>query len=149
MSPPTKLLLGTAVFVCAQFAMAQKNLGELLDAGAIKLSAEEFRQKLVGRVIAGPTQTGNTLELVYISDGVIRGAGFGTFFGTGAGGGRSVAVEGTWTIDERERICASMRMGEVVLPSRCQSWFIYGDQYFISDSDSDRSARVLARTLKN
>ncbi len=36
----------------------------------------------------------------------------------------------------------------VALPGRCQVWFKYGNQYFISDSDSDRSARVLRRTLK-
>lgn len=36
----------------------------------------------------------------------------------------------------------------VTLPARCQVWFKYADQYFLSDSDSDRSARVLRRTLK-
>jgi len=30
-------------------ALAQANLGELLDAGATKLSAEEFKTELVGR----------------------------------------------------------------------------------------------------
>ncbi len=37
----------------------------------------------------------------------------------------------------------------VNLPPRCQFWFKRGDQYFLSDSDSDRSARVLHRSVKH
>jgi hypothetical protein len=66
-------------------------------------------------------------------------------------------ISGEWTIDDNGRICTSMRMGTgggaspglgVTLPSRCQFWFKYADQYFLSDSDSDRRARVLRRTVK-
>jgi hypothetical protein len=38
--------------------------------------------------------------------------------------------------------------GEVNLPLRCQVWFKNDGQYFLSDSDWDRSAKVLKRTLK-
>ena len=34
------------------------------------------------------------------------------------------------------------------LPSNCMDWFKSGDTYFISDSDDDRSAKVLSRTIK-
>jgi hypothetical protein len=34
------------------------------------------------------------------------------------------------------------------LPRRCQYWFKVGDRYFLSDSDTDRQARVFARTIK-
>ena len=34
------------------------------------------------------------------------------------------------------------------LPPRCQFWFKLGDTYFLSDSDTDRSAKVLSRTIK-
>ena len=40
---PTKLLLGLALLLLVPFAVAQNKLGELLDAGAKRLSAEEFR----------------------------------------------------------------------------------------------------------
>ena len=39
-------------------------------------------------------------------------------------------------------------VGGVILPTRCQFWFKHGEQYFFSDSDSDRSARIFRRTLK-
>jgi hypothetical protein len=34
------------------------------------------------------------------------------------------------------------------LPPRCQYWFKLGDVYFLADSDTDRRAKVLRRTLK-
>ena len=36
----------------------------------------------------------------------------------------------------------------VLLPKRCQYWFKLGTQYFFADSDTDRSAKVLSRTIK-
>jgi hypothetical protein len=35
-----------------------------------------------------------------------------------------------------------------IIPQHCQFWFKLGDVYFISDSDSDRHAKVVRRTLK-
>jgi hypothetical protein len=129
-------------------AAAQSNLGELLDGGAKKLSAEEFRQEVVQRVIVGPTLSGGSLEVMYASNGVIQGQGtYGTI--------TLAPISGEWTIDDNARICTSMRIGGgsgtgggVALPSRCQFWFKHAEQYFFSDSDSDRRARVLRRTVK-
>ena len=150
---PAKLLLGFALLLCASFAVAQSSLGELLDAGAKKLSAQEFRQEVVQRVIVGPTAGGGNLEVMYANSGVIQGRG----------NYRDVAqmimapISGEWTIDDHGRICTSMQMGGgsggtvsglVMLPPRCQIWFKYKERYFLADSDSDRSARVLPRTLK-
>ena len=45
------LVLGLLVW--APLVVAQSTLGELLDTGARKLSADEFRQELVQRVIVG------------------------------------------------------------------------------------------------
>ena len=36
----------------------------------------------------------------------------------------------------------------VALPMRCQYWFKLDDKYFFADSDPDRSAKVLSRTIK-
>ena len=56
----------------------------------------------------------------------------------------------------KERICTSMHIAGgpgrpiawVALPARCQFWYRHGPDYFFSDSDTDRSARVFRRTLK-
>jgi len=137
----------------AQLAVAQSNLGELLDAGAKKLSVEEFKDEVVQRVIVGPTATGGRMEVMYTNRGAIQGIG----------SYRDIAqmvlepVSGEWKIDDDGRICTSMRMGGgpggtvagvVILPPRCQIWFKVADQYYLSDSDSDRRTKVLRRTIK-
>jgi hypothetical protein len=145
--PRIKPLLAIALWLCAPLALAQDKLGELLDAGARKLSAEEFRQELVQRVIVGPTMSGGTLEVLYANSGEIQGRGIAvasTSF-------TPTPVSGEWRIGDTGKICSSMQLGgtnTVILPSRCQSWFKLADQYFLSDSDSDRQARVLRRTIK-
>jgi hypothetical protein len=58
------------------------------------------------------------------------------------------AYLGVWNIDDSGRTCASMVVGRTFLPFRCQFWFKYKQDYFIADSDSDRNARVLRRTVK-
>jgi len=135
-------------------AVAQSNLGELLDAGAKNLSPEEFRQEVVQRVIVGPTPSGETLEVMYTSTGAIHGQ-------STISGGRRVAagpISGEWTTDDSGRICSTLRIvgatqgdalaAGVLLPARCQYWYKLDQRYFFSDSDSDRSMRVLARTIK-
>lgn len=149
MPPPTKLLLGLALVLMVRSAVAQNNLGELLDAGAKKLSADEFKQEVVQRTIRGQTASGEgNIEIMYAGNGLIQG------------NGSSVAVNlinaplsGEWTTDADGRVCTSMRTYRyggtaAALPTRCQFWFKYKDDYFLADSDSDRSARVLRRTVK-
>jgi hypothetical protein len=144
-----KLPLVLGFLVCAPFAIAQTNLGELLDAGAKKMSPEEFKQQLVQRMVVGPTANGGNLEVMYTASGVVSGVGSAPRFIM------SARISGEWTFDDSSRVCSSMRMAAsditftgVALPPRCQYWFKLGDKYFLSDSDSDRSAKVLSRTLK-
>jgi hypothetical protein len=87
-------------------------------------------------------------EVVYLEGGLIRGSGSATTFGGMTGGGQTYVIEGTWTIDERDRICQTTRAGSVVLAPRCQYWFKLSDKYFFADSDSDRSALLTVRTVK-
>ena len=70
-----KLLPGLALALTSSFVAAQSNLGELLDAGAARLSAAEFREQIVQRTIAGPTQAGGRIEVVYFANGTIQGLG--------------------------------------------------------------------------
>ena len=146
---PVKLPLVLGILMCAPFAVAQTNLGELLDAGAKKMSPQEFEEQLVQRMVVGPTATGGSLEVMYAASGVVVGVGRAPRFTMAA------RISGEWKFDDSSRVCSSMRMGSsdltftgVVLPPRCQFWFKLNDKYFLSDSDSDRSAKVLSRTLK-
>jgi hypothetical protein len=148
-----RLAAAIALVSSAQSVGAQTTLGELLKSGATPLSAEEFQQYLVGRIIVGPTATGGTMELLYASSGVVIGSG-----SVKRGVYTLAPVTGTWTINDKGKICTTMRIGgqwgapanvgEVSLPPRCQWWFKSGGQYFLSDSDSDRRAKVLPRTVK-
>ena len=147
MTLSAKLRLGMVLVLWVPLAAAQSNLGELLDAGAKKLSVEEFKEELVQRVIVGPTPSGGgNLELMYANNGEIQGAGnYPPTFSS------LQPIRGAWTTDDNGRVCTSMQMGsapQLVLPPRCQFWFKNAGQYFYSDSDSDRHARVFRRTLK-
>ena len=147
MPQPTKLLLGIALLLMVPIAFAQNNLGELLDGGAKKLSAEDFRQEVVERTLVGLDPNGTRLELMYARSGILKGAG-GWYQGNTLYAGQFGAIDGVWNVDESGKICTSMMFGRTFLPLRCQSWFKYQDAYFVADSDSDRGAKVLRRTVK-
>jgi hypothetical protein len=139
----TTIPLGAVFLLWAPLAVSQNNLGQLLDAGAKQLSPEEFRLELVQHEVIGPTDVGGSLEVMYASNGQVQGQGTGRFTP------RLVAMAGEWKIDGNGAICTSMRTeGNVTLPFRCQFWFKNVEQYFVSDSDSDRKMRVLRRTVK-
>ena len=145
---PTKLLLGVALLLLVPFAVAQNNLGELLDAGAKRLSAEQFRQEVVLRTLVGNSPVGVRMEVMYASSGVLAGRSdtVGSSSVTGYVG--LASIDGVWNIDDSGRICTSMVIGKILLPFRCQFWFKYKDDYFIAHSDSDRLARAFRRTVK-
>src|SRR5450755_191825 len=141
-----RLFVQLGLLLWVPCAMAQSNVGELLDAGAQKLTTEQFKEELVQRVIVGPTATGATLELIYASTGAVQGRAFTpqeaqTF-------ALLPSIDGDWTADDNGSICTRMTIGKASLPYRCQFWFKYADHYFLADSDSDRKARVLRRDLK-
>jgi hypothetical protein len=151
------VLLGLILLLCAPFANAQNNLGELLDAGGKKLSAQDFQEQLVQRMLVGPSPTGVNLETIYGTRGSVAATGPAS-----GATGLWTRMGGQWRIDASGKICTSMTVGAnvgsgapgagasggIVLPERCQSWYKLGERYFLSDSDVDRYARVLPRTVK-
>ena len=143
---PTKVLLGLALLLFAPFAVAQNNLGELLDAGAKKISPDEFRQDVVHRTLVGPTLSGAQLELMFASSGVLQGRTQAD--AAGRAGAILTPVDGVWNIDDSGRICVSMIFGRTMIPFRCQYWFKYKDDYFVADAETDPKAKVLRRTVK-
>ena len=146
----TRILLSMAALLWVPYAIAQATLGTLLDAGARPLSPAEFKEELVQRMIVGPTLTGGNLELMYVTNGTIEGQGLLRFQPTTPPG----PVRGEWKADDLGRICTSIIVSGtastpgVQLPARCQYWFKLGTRYFFSDSDTDSSAKVLSRTIK-
>jgi hypothetical protein len=148
----TSLAFGALLWM--PFAYAQTTLGALLDAGAKPLSAAEFKDELVQRVMMGPTPTGGRMEVMYVSNGTLQGVGSQPNVVSTMPPWAPVA--GEWQADDKNRICTSMRVGlgpsgttgMLILPARCQYWFKLGDAYFFADSDTDRSAKVLSRTIK-
>jgi len=139
-------MLGLVLLLLTPFAVAQNNLGELLDGGAKKISPDEFRQDVVQRVLVGAHPLGGRMELMYATSGVIQGR-IDTPSATAIGVPFYGSLDGVWNIDDSGRTCTSMVLGKTLLPFRCQYWFKYKDDYFIADSE-DRSAKVLRRTVK-
>jgi hypothetical protein len=148
---PKKAALGIALSLLAALAFGQSNLGQVLDAGGKKLSVEDFKEQLVQRMLVGPSPTGVPLEMIYTTQGSVVGSG------ASPSGILMTRFGGQWRSDAEGKVCASMTVagvpgggtpGSVILPERCQSWYKLGDQYFVSDSDIDRSARVLLRRVK-
>jgi hypothetical protein len=117
------LPLAFALLLWVPFAVAQSNLGELLDAGGKKLSPEEFKQEVVQRVIVGHTSSGEGfVEIMYATNGVVQGLGNQPPFFLSP-----QPIRGEWTTDDSGRICTSMQFGSaygyVQLPRRYQFWF--------------------------
>ena len=140
---PCRIALISALLCCA-VARAEDHLGDILDAGARKLSAEDFKQQIVGRTVAGATPSGYEIDVFYHDNGRLIGGGRATPRGGAVGGGASFSIEGSWTIDPSERSCTRI---SVRLPAQCQFWFKRGNDYFLADSDWDRDVRVTRRTL--
>jgi hypothetical protein len=142
----SKLPLGLALLLWVTLAAGQNTLGELLDAGARRISVEEFRRDLVGRSLAGNMSASTELEMVYAGDGTLRGYG-SKRQGRPFSGYELGSISGSWTTGDSDTICITMNVGRVAISNRCQFWFKLGEEYFISDYESDRSARVIRRTV--
>jgi hypothetical protein len=142
-----KLSLVAILVFGSSHAIGQSTLGPLLDAGAKKLTVEEFKAELVQRSLVGPSGTGIQFEVMYTSSGMINGVSRMDDVGRAM---NFKSVEGEWRTDTEGRICSTMRIptNAIVLAPRCQFWFKLGDTYYLSDSDSDRYTKILPRKLK-
>ena len=52
------------------------------------------------------------------------------------------------TIDPAGMVCDTVNVRGTPFPTRCQAWFRLGNEFYVADSDSDRRAKVLRRTIK-
>jgi hypothetical protein len=122
-------------------AAAQQSLGAVLDAGGKRMSAKEFETEIVQRIVVGPAPAGGELEVMYASSGSIVGTGKHPILSI------PTSIHGEWKFDDVGRACSSYRSGGILFPYRCQYWYKLADKYYVSDSEVDRSAKVLSRTI--
>jgi hypothetical protein len=138
-----RLLIGGIVLMAcgSTGALAQNSLGELLDAGWKKLSKEQVVATLSGATVTGPTRGGGQREYAYKADGTLSG-----FLESAKGKG--AAVVGTWTVDDNGKLCSELRVRGTVDQVCAFLFAISTDQFYASDSDTDRSSPILKRTIK-
>jgi len=134
-------------------------LGQLLNAGGKLLGPQEFKEEVVQRMLVGTLPSGATVEIMYASSGALAGSllfgGQGNTSGYDfgrRGAPQNWPVSGNWRVDDSERICTSLRItgaqGSTIIPARCEFWFKVLNTYYVSESDEDRSAKIIARSLK-
>jgi len=133
-----------AAAVVADAAFAQATLGELKDAGAVKLSKAEIDSLLTGSNSTGPTAAGGSVSIDFKADGTYTGT-----FTTPAGkGGGSF---GKWKVDDSGRYCTegSAQSFGAAATANCGYFFKLSDGYFyVPESDTDRAARAMKRVIK-
>ena len=120
---------------------AQEKLGELIDSGAKKLSAEEMRTLVVGANLTGPGAKNTTSDVDLLPDGTAKGFVYA--------GGRGYRFQGTYKIMDDGKICLHYEFVNTFPPyEACVAYYQAGQQYYLAYSDTDREAQVVKRVVK-
>jgi hypothetical protein len=136
------LMTGVIFAALSSSAQAQNTLGELLDMGGKKLAKEDVTAAIVGSRVGGPTKFGGRTEIGIKADGSLSG-----YLRTPDG--RDAGLIGTWTVDDSGRMCSdsTAKFQTIQKIKGCMFFYSVSDRYYISESDSDRNARLLVRTI--
>jgi hypothetical protein len=137
-------LCAVSIALNSASALAQSNLGELIDMGGKKLSKEEVVAALGGANVSGEARDGAPFQADYKADGTYAGSF------VAAQSKRNGSTYGKWTVDDTGKVCVdgTIRLYEVQPQKNCVFYFRAGDQYYISSSGSDRGAFVSKRAIK-
>lgn len=136
------LLVSMALMLAStDSAFAQATLGELLDAGGKKLTKDEVTSTVSGKTVTGMNTLGGETRIDYQADGAMMGSGKNP-----QGRGREYPISGKWWVEENGKWCTDFRTPGGP-NSTCGYLFKNGDEYFVSGSPSDRSARVVKRII--
>jgi hypothetical protein len=139
-------LIAIFVFVglTSASALAQTNLGELLDMGGKKLSKQEAVDSLSGATASGETRDGAVFQTDYKADGTYAGSF------VSPQNKRNGSTFGKWTVDDSGKVCidGEVRIYQVYAQKSCVFYFKGGDQYYASESDSNRAAPISKRAIK-
>ena len=141
------LLVAISAVLSSNAALAQSTVGDLLDAGAVKLSKADIMATIVGANVSGPTQAGGINQTDFKSDGTYTGAYQGS---PGAGRGQSGGYFGKWTLSDEGKFCLEGSAGPAARAnSSCLFYFRLGDQLYVAvDADAGRTSAVLKRMVK-
>ena len=122
-------------------AQAQNSLGEAIDAGAKIVSKEDLMALLPGASASGMTGSGVSYRFDYQADASLSGSFRWT-------DGRTYGLTGKWSVNDKGQLCADYvsHPGNQRSTS-CYFHFKLRDQYFLTESDSDRSVRLIKRDI--
>ena len=136
MRPFARACLGLAALVwCGASACAQATIGELLDAGGRQLSKPELVALLSGATYSGQTRLGQPFHIRSRPDGSFSGSARGVQFG------------GRWWVEANGLHCWEVREPRPLDEVSCSTWFRKGSDYFVSDADARRDARLRKRVF--
>lgn len=133
-----RALLAVAFATCGA-AQAQSNLGDLLAAGAVKLSAGEVQALGDLRIVRQSADA--DADVTLRADGSVVGMVHNKL-----GHGSSEAV-GTWRVDAQGRRCADVELPAFRMRmQQCGFTYRVGRDIYFAPSDSDRDVAVTLYT---
>ena len=134
------MLAGAALLLGSQMAMAQANLGELLEQGAKRLDKAEVQALLVGATLSGPTTTGGDVRLEVKADGSLSG---------NIRGVRSYGVMGTWKLEDDGQFCTDLTSAgsRSMQIASCNHYYRRGRDYFAVDAAATPDTLVRRREV--
>ena len=122
------------LFTCG-FAQAQSSLGELLDGGAAKLSAQEVQALGDVRIVRKAVDADAFMTMR--ADGTVVG-----MVHNKQGSGSSEAV-GTWRVDASGKRCVDVDLPAFRMQTKqCGYTFRLGRDIYFAPSDTDRAVAV-------
>ena len=135
------------VLLSVSLARAQEpiEVDALVKKGAVRLTASEIKEQLVGAETQGPSRANLNSILVRTlkSDGSYEARS------SGSGGGRGASIVGKWVIKDDGTLCTEGRLvtGNRQSTGACAHWYKLADQYYVVDTE-DAGKIALPRTVK-
>lgn len=134
--------LVVVVVTCSGSAMAQSNLGELLDMGAKQIPKDQLVSLLSGLTMSGESfnNQGGTIRFDYSADGTVSG-------GLRTADGREFRSTGTWKVDDSGKFCREMVRANGTHWGDCRYFFKLADAYYAAETN-DRGTKIEKRLLE-
>lgn len=144
MSTPIASLVFVLLSSFAASAAAQETLGELLDAGAVKVPKEYLLPAMAGTKITGLTSSGKAeMNIELKEDGTVSG------YVVAVHNGASSGTVGKWTVDENGKSCIDERLTQWNMEHN-ECWFTYrldSRTFRTITGSEDRNTRVIRSSV--
>jgi hypothetical protein len=128
----------------AASAAAQETLGELLDAGAVKVPKEYLLPAMAGKKFTGLSSSGKIeMNIELRADGTVSG------YVVAVHSGASSGTVGKWTVDESGKSCLDEKLAAWNM-EHSECWFTYrlnGQTYRTIAASEDRSTKVIRSSI--